>query len=103
MLRESGCLKVSVGGTMDGLLIDTVSDYITTPAGWSLRLCGRYNVVCRFLNRSFPKLSVVDQQGHLVGEVSCSDKLRLHRISDRHACEEPGIDSGMKITRGRTG
>ena len=75
MLTERDCLKVLVGGTLNGLPGGTVSDYMTSPAesiGPTARL---YDIVHIFLTRPYRKLPVVAESGAVIGQVSRRDTL----------------------------
>ena len=110
MLTERDCLKVLVGGVVDGLSGGTVSDYMTSPAesiGPTARL---YDIVHIFLTRSYRKLPVVAESGAVIGQVSRRDALlalesmqdnpRLFGADDTKPYGT-GVDSAMRIARGK--
>ena len=77
MLTERDCLKVVVGGAMDGLPGGNVSDYMSAPAE-SIRPTARlYDIVHLFLTRAYRKLPVVDDEGRVIGQVSRRDTLKV--------------------------
>lgn len=86
MLTERDCLKVLVGGTLDGLPGGTVSDYMTSPAesiGPTVKL---YDIVHIFLTRSYRKLPVVAESGAVIGQV-----IRCGAITSRRkSCDGGG-------------
>ena len=110
MLTERDCLKVMVGGALDGLPGGTVSDYMTSPAesiGPTARL---YDVVHIFLTRSYRKLPVVAESGAVIGQVSRRDVLKaLESMTDNPRLfgtdgvkpHGTGVDSAMRMARGR--
>ena len=63
MLTERDCLKVLVGGALDGLPSGKVSDYMTTPAQSITPAATLFDIAHIFLTRSFRKLPVVDRDG----------------------------------------
>ena len=75
MLTERDCLKVLVGGALDGLPGGTVSDYLTSPAESIGPTASLYDIVHIFLTRSYRKLPVVDESGAVIGQVSRRDVL----------------------------
>ena len=111
MLTERDCLKVLVGGALDGLPGGKVSDYMSAPAesiGPTARL---YDIVHMFLTRPYRKLPVVDDDRRVVGQVSRRDTLvafesirdnpRLYGVKDERPPDSSGVDSAMKIARGQ--
>lgn len=108
MLTERDCLKVLVGGAMDGLPAGSVSDYMTIPAESVRPSTSLVDIVHVFLARSFRKLPVVDENGVVVGQVSRRDALvaldALARDPRRDADADQvtdggGVDSAMRIAR----
>ena len=108
MLTERDCLKVLVGGVVDGLPGGTVSDYMTSPAesiGPTARLS---DIVHIFLTRSYRKLPVVAESGAVIGQVSrreallalesMQDNPRLFGADDTKPYGT-GVDSAMRIAR----
>lgn len=110
MLTERDCLKVLVGGALDGLPAGTVRDYMTSPAKSITPSTSLYDIVHVFLTRSFRKLPVVDDTGTVVGQVSRRDALvalesltdnpRLYGTGDA-APDGGGVDTAMRIARGK--
>ena len=112
MLTERDCLKVLVGGALDGLPNGRVRDYMSAPAE-SIRLTtSLYDIVHIFLPRAYRKLPVVDDDGRVIGQVSRRDTLvafeasrdnpRLYGVRDQRPPDGSGVDSAMKIARGRS-
>ena len=110
MLTERDCLKVLVGGALDGLPGGNVSDYMTSPAesiGPRARLS---DIVHIFLTRSYRKLPVVAESGAVIGQVSRRDVLKaLESMTDNPRLfgtdgvkpHGTGVDSAMRMARGR--
>ena len=111
MLTERDCLKVIVGGALDGLPAGKVSDYMNTPAESIGPTAGLYDIVHIFLTRAYRKLPVIDDTGRVIGQVSRRDTLvafessrndpRLYGVKDVRPPDGSGVDSAMKIARGR--
>ena len=111
MLTERDCLKVLVAGELDGLPGGKVSDYMSTPAESIGPTSSLYDIVHVFLTKPFRKLPVVDDQGRVIGQVSRRDTLeafessrdnpRLYGTKDERPPDAAGVDSAMKIARGR--
>ena len=111
MLTERECLKVLVGGALDGLPSGQVKDYMICPCQSVEPKASIYDIVHRFLTGDFRKLPVVDGQGHVVGQVSRRDALvalasprdnaRLYGTGDVQTPDGSGVDSAMRIARGR--
>ncbi|MDP6580752.1 MAG: CBS domain-containing protein [Vicinamibacterales bacterium] len=109
MLTERDCLKVLMGGALDGLPRGKVSDYMTTPAESITPTASLYDIAHIFLTRSFRKLPVVDGDGRVVGQVSRRDMLvaiessrdnpRLYGVKDQHPTDDSGVDSAMRSAR----
>ena len=109
MLTERDCLKVLIGGALDSLPPGTVSDYMSAPAESIGPAASFYDVVHIFLTRAYRKLPVVDDDGHVIGQVSRRDALavlesfrddpRLYGTEDERPPDGPGVDSAMKIAR----
>ena len=111
MLTERDCLKVIVGGVLDGLPAGKVSDYMSTPAESIRPTASLYDIVHMFLTRAYRKLPVVDDDGRVIGLVSRRDTLvafessrddpRLYGVRDQHPPDGTGVDSAMRIARGQ--
>lgn len=111
MLSERDCLKVLVGGAFEGLPSGSVKDYMTSPAESVGPTASLYDLVHLFLTRSYRKLPVVDAQGKVIGQVSRRDALvalaspadneRLYGADHLPLSEGTGVDSAMRIARGR--
>ena len=111
MLTERDCLKVLVGGAIEGLPTGKVSDYMTAPAQSIQPTATLFDIAHIFLTRSFRKLPVVDEDGRVVGQVSrrdmlvaiesSRDNLRLYGVPDQRSNIEGGVDSAMRRARGR--
>jgi CBS domain-containing protein len=111
MLTERDCLKVLVGGALDGLPSGKVSDYMTTPAESIGPTASLFDIAHIFLTRSFRKLPVVDGEGLVIGQVSRRDMLaaiessrdntRLYGVSDTRPTDQGGVDSAMRVARGK--
>lgn len=106
MLTERDCLKVLVGGVMDGLPAGQVSDYMTVPAESVRPSTSLVDIVHVFLARSFRKLPVVDENAVVVGQVSRRDALvALNSLAESPSrdrdiypvTESSGVDSAMRI------
>lgn len=100
-----------VGGALDGLPSGQVKDYMISPVESVDTTTSVYDIVHRFLTGSFRKLPVVDDQGRVVGQVSRRDALialasprdnaRLYGANDVQTPDGAGVDSAMRIARGR--
>ncbi len=114
MLSERDCLKVLVGGALDGRPGGRVSDFMTRSPESISPDTKLLEIVHIFLTKTFRKLPVVDDDGHVVGQVSRRDalgaleKLRdnpwLYGTDDRRPPDGTGsgVDSAMRIARGRS-
>ena len=111
MLTERDCLKVLVGGAVDGLPTGKVGDYMTTPAQSITPTATLFDIAHIFLTRSYRKLPVVDRDGRVIGQVSRRDMLvaiesardnpRLYGVQDQRPTDDMGADSAMKLARSR--
>jgi CBS-domain-containing membrane protein len=111
VLSEKDCLKVLVGSALDGLPEGRVSDYMTEQVETISPSSSIYEVVHRFISRSYRRLPVVDDSGCLVGLVSRRDALAaiesirdnsfLYGTKDQHPPDGSGVDSAMRIARGK--
>ena len=114
MLSERDCLKVIVGGALDGRPGGQVSDFMTRSPESISPDTGLFEIVHIFLTKTFRKLPVVDGDGRVVGQVSRRDALSalekirdnpwLYGTGDRRPPEGTGsgVDSAMRIARGRS-
>jgi len=110
MLTERDCLKVLVGGALDGLPGGVVRDFMTSPAHSIAPTATIFDIVHIFLTKSYRKLPVVDDAGVVLGQVSRRDTLvaleshrdnsRLYGTDDRPPAGD-GVDSAMRIARGK--
>lgn len=111
MLTERDCLKVLMGGALDGLPRGKVSDYMTAPAESIRPTASLFDIAHIFLTRSFRKLPVVDGEDRVIGQVSRRDMLvaiessrdnpRLYGVAERRPSDDAGVDSAMRIARGK--
>ena len=111
MLTERDCLKVLVGGALDGLPAGKVSDYMTAPAESITPTTSLFDIAHIFLTRSYRKLPVVDPDGRVIGQVSRRDMLiaigsardnpRLYGVEDQRPTDDAGVDSAMRLARSR--
>ena len=111
MLTERDCLKVLVGGALDGLTAGKVSDYMTAPAQSMPPEASLFDIAHIFLTRSYRKLPVVDRGGCVIGQVSRRDMLvaiesardnpRLYGVEDQRPTDDAGVDSAMRQARSR--
>ena len=111
MLTERDCMKVVVAGALDGWPGGKVSDYMSSPAKSIPPSATLYDIVHLFLTRPYRKLPVVDERGHVIGQVSRRDALtafesardnpRLFGSPDEPAPDGSGVDSAMRMARRR--
>ena len=111
MLTEKDCLKILAGEAFDGLPEGRVQDYMTRDVETVSPTASLYDIVQRFLGKAYRKLPVVDDQGRVIGQLSRRDALRaiesirdnsyLYGSKERHPPEGGGVDSAMRIARGR--
>ena len=111
MLTERDCLKVLVGGALDGLPTGKVSDYMTASAQSISPTATLFDIAHIFLTRSYRKLPVVDEAGRVIGQVSrrdmlvaiesSRDNLRLYGVKDSRPTDDMGVDSAMRLARSR--
>ena len=111
MLTERDCLKVLVGGALDGLPTGKVSDYMTAPVQSISPTATLFDIAHIFLTRSYRKLPVVDEAGRVIGQVSrrdmlvaiesSRDNLRLYGVKDSRPTDDMGVDSAMRLARSR--
>ncbi len=111
MLTEKDCLKALAGEAFDGLPEGHVHDYMTRNVETVTRTASLYDIVGRFLGKTYRKLPVVDDQGRVIGQVSRRDTLRvmesirdnsyLYGSKDEHPPEGGGVDSAMRMARSR--
>jgi CBS domain-containing protein len=113
MLSETDCLRVICAEAFEGTPEGKVSDYMTRHAETiplSTNVC---DIVNRFLDNSFRRIPVRDEEGNIVGLISRRDLLlvfesmrdnpRLYGKKDEHLdlAESPGVDTAMKRARRR--
>ena len=111
VLSEKDCLKVLVAGALDGLPEGRVRDYMSRDVETIASSASLYDAVHRFISRTYRRLPVVDDAGKVVGVVSRRDALaaieairddpRLYGTKDARPLEGTGVDSAMRIARGR--
>ena len=111
MLTERDCLKVVVAGALDGWPGGKVSDYMSRPAKSVGPQATLSDLVHLFLTRPYRKLPVVDESGHVIGQVSRRDALtafesardnpRLFGSREEPAADGSGVDSAMRLARRR--
>lgn len=94
MLTERDCLKVVVAGELDGWPGGKVSDYMSRPAKSISPQATLYDIVHLFLTRPYltrpyRKLPVVDESGHVIGQVSRRDALTAFEYSASIDCCVP--------------
>lgn len=111
MLSEKDCLRVLTAEAFDGLPLGTVAGYMTSPVETLTLGTSIYDIVHRFLARSFRRMPVVDEGGHVVGLVTRRDVLAaiesmrdnsyLYGTEDKHLSldEGAGVDSAMRRAR----
>ena len=113
MLSERDCLKVLVGGALEGRPGGRVSDFMTPSPESISPDTNLFEIVHIFVTKTFRKLPVVDGNGRVVGQVSRRDALKafermgdnpwLYGTGDSRPPEGTGsgVDSAMRIARGR--
>jgi len=111
MLTERDCLKVLVAGELDGWPSGRVEQYMSAPAESIRPDASVYDIVHLFLTRPFRKLPVIDGDGRVVGQVSRRDTLiafestrdnpRSFGAAEEQAPDGAGVDSAMRIARGK--
>ena len=111
VLSEKDCLKVLVGAALEGLPEGRVSDYMTRDVETIGPSSSLYEVVHRFISRPYRRLPVVDDTGRVIGLVSRRDALIaiesmrdnsfLYGTKDARPLDETGVDSAMRIARGK--
>ena len=109
ILSEKDCLKVVVASTFDGLPEGRVRSYMTREVETINASASLYDIVHRFLSRTYRRLPVVDEKGRVIGLVSRRDVLvaiqSIQRNSFLHGTTEsrqpgaPGVDSAMRAAR----
>ena len=111
ILTEKDCLKALAAEAFDGLPEGHVQDYMTRDVDTVTPTASLYDIVGRFLGKTYRKVPVVDDQGRVIGQVSRRDTLRamesirdnsyLYGSKDEHPLEGGGVDSAMRMARGR--
>ena len=111
MLSEKDCLRILTAEAFDGLPQGTVAGYMTSPVETVKRDTSVYDIVTTFLGRSFRRMPVLDDGGHVVGLVtrrdllvaieSMTDNSYLYGTEDQHLPleESAGVDSAMRRAR----
>ena len=109
ILSEKDCLRVAVASTLDGLPEGSVASYMTREVEAITSSSSLYDIVHRFLRRTFRRLPVVDESGRVIGLVSRRDVLvaiqSIQRSSSAGGAadglhpEAPGVDSAMRAAR----
>lgn len=113
MLTETDCLRVICAEAFEGTPEGKVSDYMTRQVETvqlDINVC---DIVNRFLDNSFRRIPVRDDEGHVVGLISRRDLLLafeamrdnpfLYGTEDKHLDleESPGVDRAMKRARAK--
>ena len=108
---EEPHLKVVVAGALDGWPGGKVCDYMSRPAKSIAPQATLYDIVHLFLTKPYCKLPVVDESGHVIGQVSrrhaltafdsARDNPRLFGSRDEPAPDGSGVDSAMRHARRR--
>jgi CBS domain-containing protein len=113
MLSETDCLRVICSEAFEGTPEGKVSDYMTRDVDTIHSSTNVCHIVNRFLDNSFRRIPVRDDDGHLVGLISRRDLLlvfeamrdnpRLYGTVDKHLDldESPGVDRAMKRARAK--
>lgn len=111
MLSEKDCLRVLAGEALEGRPEGKVRDYMTTSVETVRPTTSLYDIVDLLLNNHFRQMPVVDDEGHVVGEVSrrhalvaiesIRDNSYLYGTEEHHPVEEPGVASAMWVARGQ--
>jgi CBS domain-containing protein len=111
ILSEKDCLRVLTGVAFDGIPEATVASYMTEPVETLTPETSVYDIVHRFLGRAFHQMPVVDNAGHVLGQVSRRDVLvaiesmrdnsYLYGTADQQLPldEGAGVDSAMRRAR----
>ena len=112
ILSEKDCLRVLVGAALDGLPDGRVCDFMTETVETIGPDASLYDIAHRFITRSYRRLPVVDEDGRIIGQVSRRDALaaieairddpRLYGTRDQRPSDSTGVDSAMRIARGRS-
>ena len=112
ILSEKDCLRVLVGGALDGLPDGLVRDYMTETVETVGPGATLLDIAHRFITRSYRRLPVLDADGRVIGQVSRRDALvaieairddpRLYGTRDRRPTDSTGVDSAMRSARGRS-
>ena len=110
-LSEKDCLKVLVSGALDGLPEGLIQDYMSLDVETIAPSASLYDAVHLFISQTYRRLPVVDDAGKVVGQITRRDALavieairddpRLYGTKDTKPFEGTGVDSAMRIARGR--
>ena len=111
ILSEKDCLRILTGAAFEGWPEATVASYMTAPVETLTPETSVYDMVNRFLGRAFHQMPVVDEDGHVLGQVSRRDVLvaiesmrdnsYLYGTADQQLPpdEGTGVDSAMRLAR----
>ncbi len=111
MLSETDCLKVLTAEAFEGTPGGKVWDYMTHHVETVLQSTKVTTIVSRFMDNSYRRIPVQDEEGRVVGQVSRRDVLlafesmrdnpRLYGTEDKHLNLEGsgGVDSAMRRAR----
>ena len=112
MLTEKDCLKMLAGEAFDGLPEGRVQDYMTREVETMSPTASLYEIVQRFLGKTYRKLPVVDDRGRVIGQLSRRDALRalesirdnsyLYGSKDLRPLEGGGVDTAMRVARAQS-
>ncbi len=112
ILTEKDCLKVLAGEAFDGLPEGRVLDYMTRDVETMRPTTSLFEIVQRFLGRTYRQLPVVDDRGRVIGQLTRHDAVRaiesirdnsyLYGSKDEHPPEARGVDSAMRMARAQS-
>lgn len=112
MLTEKDCLRAILRQAMDGAPGALVGDCMTTQVDSLSPMTQLLDITRLFLSRPYRKLPVVDEAGHVVGQVSRRDVLRaidsakdnpfLYGTKDQKAKDVGGVHSAMQRALGKS-
>jgi CBS-domain-containing membrane protein len=113
MLSETDCLKVLCSEAFHGIPEGKVTDYMSHPIETITPKTNLCDIVNRFMNASYRRIPVQDEDGNILGQVSRRDVLlafeamrdnpRMYGTKDKHIDldESPGVDRAMRYARTR--